>query len=191
MNGPVKRAYRARLARAGRKVPAAASSPKPTAFMNVKRRVIMKTAKGKYIVMTDKGVKYAPKAKYYRNPAGSTVHIKYAPANVVPSPIRPKLVRKERKNAGELRGKYAPRVRGVRVLPVKRAGHLEELFEGYAPKRPVGRPRKHLVSPGGNMGLAALFGGKPVRKARSNKNVKRGPRVGKKALAANPFAALA
>ena len=36
----------------------------------------------------------------------------------------------------------------------------------------------------------ALFGGKPVRKARSNKHVKRGPRVGKQALAANPVAAL-
>ena len=40
----------------------------------------------------------------------------------------------------------------------------------------MGRPRKHLVSPGANMGLAALFGGKPVRKVRANKGVKRGPR---------------
>lgn len=145
------------------------ASPKPTNFMNVKRRVIMKTAAGKYIVKTDKGIKYAPKAKYYRNPAGSTVHIKYAPANAVPSPIRPKLARKERKNAGVARGKYAPRVKGVRVLPVKRAGHLAEMFEGYAPKRGRGRPRKHLVSPGPNMGLAKLFGGKPVRKQRARK----------------------
>jgi hypothetical protein len=44
-------------------------------------------------------------------------------------------------------------------------------------KRKVGRPRKHRVSPGGNMGLAALFGGKPVRKQRANKGVKRGPRA--------------
>ena len=158
--------------------------------MNVKRRVIMKTAKGKYVVKTEKGVKYGPKAKYYKNPAGSTVHIKYAPANVVPSPIRPKLARKVRKNAGAARGKYAARPAGVRVLPVKRAAYLNKLYEGYAPKRPVGRPRKHLVSPGGNMGLAALFGGKAVRKARSNAGAKRGPRVGKKALAKNPFAAL-
>jgi hypothetical protein len=55
------------------------------------------------------------------------------------------------------------------VLPVKRAAYLNKLYEGYAPKRPVGRPRKHLVSPGGNMGIAALFGGKPVRKQRARK----------------------
>jgi hypothetical protein len=141
-----------------------------TAFSNVKRRVIMKTAAGAYIVKTDKGVKYGPKAKYYKNPAGSTVNVKYVHGNVeIPSPIRPKLVRKERKNAGAARGKYAARVKGVRVLPVKRAAYLNKLYEGYAPKRPVGRPRKHLVSPGGNMGIAALFGGKPVRKQRARK----------------------
>jgi hypothetical protein len=141
-----------------------------TAFSNVKRRVIMKTAAGAYIVKTDKGVKYGPKAKYYKNPAGSTVNVKYVHGNVeIPSPIRPKLIRKERKNAGAARGKYAARVKGVRVLPVKRAAYLNKLYEGYAPKRPVGRPRKHLVSPGGNMGIAALFGGKPVRKQRARK----------------------
>ena len=92
------------------------ASPKATNFMNVKRRVIMKTASGKYIVKTEKGVKYAPKAKYYKNPAGSTVNVKYAHANVtIPSPIRPKLIRKTRKNYGEPRGKYAARVPGVRV----------------------------------------------------------------------------
>ena len=160
--------------------------------MNVKHRVIMKTTKGKYVVKTNKGVKYAPKAKYYKNPQGSTVNVKYAHANVViPSPIRPKLVRKERKNAGAARGKYAARVPGVRVHHIKRKAYIGQMFEGYAPKRPVGRPRKvRRVSPGGNMGLAALFGGKPARKARKNAGVKRGPRVGKKALAANPFAAL-
>ena len=99
----------------------ARSSPKATNFMNVKRRVIMKTASGKYVVKTDKGLKYAPKAKYYRNPAGSTVNVKYAHANVaIPSPIRPKLIRKGRKNAGAARGKYAARVPGVRVHHVKR-----------------------------------------------------------------------
>lgn len=127
--------------------------------MNVKHRVIMKTAAGKYIVKTEKGVKYAPKAKYYRNPAGSTVHIKYAPANVIPSPIRPKLVRKVRKNAGAARGRYAARIPGVRIHHVKRKAYIGEMLEGYAPKRGRGRPRKvKLVSPGGNMGLAGLFG---------------------------------
>ena len=120
-------------------------SPKPTSFMNMKRRVIYKTATGKYIVKTEKGVKYAPKVKYYKNPAGSTVNIKYAHGNVdVPSPIRPKMVRKVRKNAGVARGKYAARTMGVRVLPMKRIPYIGAMFEGYAPKRPVGRPRKMM-----------------------------------------------
>lgn len=141
----------------------------PTNFMNVKHRVIMKTARGKYVVKTDKGIKYAPKAKYYKNPAGSTVHVKYVHKNVViPSPIRPKLNRKVRKNSGAARGTYAPRAVGVRVHHVKRRAYIGNMFEGYKPKRPVGRPRKHLVSPGPNMGLAKLFGGKPVRKARAS-----------------------
>ena len=148
----------------------APTSPKPTSYMNVKRRVIYKTASGKYIVKTAKGVKYAPKAKYYKNPQGSTVNVKYAHGNVeIPSPIRPKMVRKVRKNAGDARGKYAARVPGVRVHHVKRKAYIGPMFEGYAPKRPVGRPRKYKVSPGPNMGLAALFGGKPVRKPRARK----------------------
>ena len=146
------------------------ASPKATNFMNVKRRVIMKTSAGKYVVKTEKGVKYAPKAKYYKNPQGSTVNVKYVHGNVaIPSPIRPKLARKERKNAGAARGKYAARAPGVRVHHVKRKAYIGPMMEGYAPKRKVGRPRKHLVSPGGNMGLAALFGGKPVRKQRARK----------------------
>lgn len=165
---------------------APASSPKPTSYMNVKRRVIYKTASGKYIVKTVKGVKYAPKAKYYKNPQGSTVNVKYAHGNVeIPSPIRPKMVRKVRKNYGEPRGKYAARVPGVRVLPVKRAAYLNKLYEGYSPKRPVGRPRKVMGSPMWNLPNPYL------RKMRKNKGAKRGPRVGKRTLAANPFAALA
>lgn len=162
------------------------ASPKATSFMNVKHRVIMKTAQGKFIVKTAKGVKYAPKAKYYRNPQGSTVNVKYAHANVmIPSPIRPKLVRKVRKNAGDARGKYAARVPGVRVHHVKRAAYIGPMFEGYAPKRPVGRPRKVRASPMWNLPNPYL------RKVRKNKGAKRGPRVGKKTLRANPFAALA
>ena len=141
--------------------------------MNFKRRVIYRTAQGKYVVKTEKGtLVYKPKAKFYKNPAGSTVSTKYV-KNKVPSPIRPKFNRKERNNAGKARGKYAPRAGGVRVLPMKRKPYITELEEGYKPKRAVGRPRKHLVSPGGNMGLAALFGQKPVRKIRKNKGLKR------------------
>jgi hypothetical protein len=142
--------------------------------MNSKRRVIMKTAKGKYVVKTAKGVAYNPKVKFYKNPAGSTVNVKYVHGNVtIPSPIRPKIVRKIRANRGEARGRYAPRAVGVRVHHVKRRAYIGELHEGYKPKRRAGRPRKHVVSPGGNMGLAALFGLKPVRKERKNKGTKR------------------
>jgi hypothetical protein len=148
-----------------------AASPEPTSFLNVKRRVIYTTAKGKYVVKTEKGLKYAPKAKYYRNPQGSTVNVKYAHGNVaIPSPIRPKFERKERKNSGAARGKYAARVKGVRVLPMKRAGFIAQMYEGYTPKRPVGRPRKvaswNLPNPMGN----------GMRKVRANKGAKRGPR---------------
>jgi hypothetical protein len=139
--------------------------------MNVRRRVIYKTASGKYIVKTVKGVKYAPKAKYYKNPQGSTVNVKYAHGNVeIPSPIRPKMARKVRKNYGEPRGKYAARVKGVRVLPVKRAGYIGQMFEGYAPKRPVGRPRKVMGSPAWNLPNPML------RKVRKNAGAARGPR---------------
>jgi hypothetical protein len=139
--------------------------------MNVKRRVIYKTASGKYIVKTVKGVKNAPKAKYYKNPQGSTVNVKYAHGNVdIPSPIRPKMVRKVRKNAGDARGKYAPRVKGVRVLPMKRAAYMAQMYEGYAPKRPVGRPRKVMGSPMWNLPNPYM------RKVRKNAGAKRGPR---------------
>jgi hypothetical protein len=146
-----------------------------TNFMNFKRRVIYRTAQGKYVVKTETGVAYNPKAKFYKNPAGSTVSTKYVKEKV-PSPIRPKFNRKERENSGKARGKYAPRAGGVRVLPIKRKPFITELEEGYKPKRAVGRPRKHLVSPGGNMGIAALFGEKPVRAKRINAGKKRGPR---------------
>jgi len=153
---------------------APAPSPKPTSYMNVRRRVIYKTASGKYIVKTVKGVKYAPKAKYYKNPAGSTVNVKYAHGNVdIPSPIRPKMVRKVRKNAGDARGKYAPRVKGVRVLPMKRAAYMAQMYEGYAPKRPVGRPRKVMGSPMFNLPNPLGMG---MRKVRKNAGMKRGPR---------------
>ncbi len=151
----------------------------PTKFLNSKRRVIGMTANGKYAARTATGgLVYNPKARFVKSPGGSERALSNSNARV-PTAIRPKMIRKKRSNAGKARGAYA----GVK------AGALQALYSPKA-KRPVGRPRKHLVSPGGNMGLAALFGGKAVRKVRSNKNVKRGPRVGKKALAKNPFAAL-
>jgi hypothetical protein len=151
----------------GRK-PAHAS---PTRFLNTKRRVIYRSETGKYFAKTEKGTKvYNPAAKFHKSPGGTERATKYLKNMMtIPSPIRPKFERRMRKNAGMPRGKYAPRVKGVRVLPVKRRAYITEMFEGHAPKRPVGRPRKHLVSPGGNMGLAKLFGGKPVRKPRARK----------------------
>jgi hypothetical protein len=152
----------------GRK-PAHAS---PTRFLNTKRRVIYRSETGKYFAKTEKGGKlYNPAAKFYMNPAGSTVSTKYVHGNVaIPSPIRPKFNRVERKNAGMARGPYKPRVRGVRVLPVKRAAYLTELEEGHKPKRPVGRPRKVL-----NWNLPNPLG-EGLRKVRRNKGAKRGPR---------------
>ena len=150
-----------------------------TKFLNSKRRVIYMTADGKYIAKSDKGATvYGPKARFVKSPGGTERSISNSNARI-PTAIRPKAIRKVRANRGKARGAYA----GVK------AGALEALFSPK-PKRAVGRPRKHRVSPGGNMGLAALFGGKAVRKTRANAGVKRGARVPKKALAANPFAAL-
>jgi hypothetical protein len=125
--------------------------------MNKKHRVIMMTAEGKYIVKTDKGMAYNPKAAYVKSPGGTVRTLTNSGARV-PTAIRPKAVRKMRANRGKARGAYA----GVK------AGALMAMFSPK-PKRAVGRPRKHMVSPGANMGIAALFGGKPVRKQRARK----------------------
>ena len=122
-----------------------ASSPVPTDFFNSKRRVIKITARGKYVA----GSTYNPKAKFFRNPGGAVVSIRYANLTTVPQAIRPKLERKTRSNYGEPRGKYAPRVGGMAVRHVKRAAYIGAMMEGYV---------------------------KPPRKVRSNKGVKRGPR---------------
>ena len=144
-----------------------------TKFMNSKKRVIFMTADGKYIAKSDKGATvYGPKARYVKSPGGSVRSVTSSNARI-PTAIRPKMVRKVRSNKGGARLKEGQVYR-----------------RAIGPKRPVGRPRKVRASPMGNMGLAALFGGKAVRKTRSNYGAKRGPRVGKKALAANPFAAL-
>ena len=151
----------------------------PTGFLNTKRRVILMTGQGKYISKTAKGVTYNPKAKFHKSPGGTERSTKYLKNLMdIPLAIRPKFDRKERSNILKKRAPYAARVRGVRVLPVKRAGYLTEMFEGYPAKRGRGRPRTSLI------GLAGM---KIVgqRKTRKNKGTKRGPRKAK-----NPFAKL-
>jgi hypothetical protein len=117
----------------------------PTKFLNSKRRVIMMTAEGKYIAKSEKGATvYNPKAKYVKSPGGTVRTLTNSKARV-PTAIRPKMMRATRKNKGMKRGAYA----GVK------AGALMALFSPKARRGP-GRPRKHLVSPGPRMGLAAM-----------------------------------
>lgn len=145
-----------------------------TKFLNSKRRVIYMTSEGKYLAKSNKGATvYNPKARFVKSPGGTERSVSNSNARV-PTAIRPKAVRKVRKNRGVARPK---------------AGQVYRTAIG--PRRPVGRPRKARATPMGNMGLAGLFGGKPVRKQRANKGVKRGARVGKRLLGANPFARLA
>jgi len=110
--------------------------------MNKKHRVIMMTADGKYVVKTDKGMAYNPKAAYVKSPGGTVRTLSNSGARV-PTAIRPKATRKVRKNRGKARATY----RGAAVL---------RLAPRHGPVRRVGRPRKHLVSPGGRLGLAAM-----------------------------------
>lgn len=144
----------------------------PTKFLNSKRRRIMMTANGKYIVKAAKGTVYAPKAKYVTSPGGTERSVANSSVRV-PTAIRAKAARKVRKDKGGMRRKEGQVYR-----------------KAIGPMRPVGRPRKMRASPMGNFGIAALFGGKPVRKTRANAGAKRGPRVGKKMLMKNPFAGL-
>jgi hypothetical protein len=144
-----------------------------TKYLNTKRRVIYQTAEGKFIVKSDKGATvYNPKARFVKSPGGSTRTITNSNGRI-PTAIRPKAVRKVRAD----RGKARPKPGQVYRSPI-------------GPRRMVGRPRKARGSPMGNMGIAALFGGRPVRKQRANKGAKRGARVGKKLLGKNPFAGL-
>jgi len=116
----------------------------PTKFMNKKRRVIMMTAEGKYVVKTDKGMAYNPKAAFVKSPGGTVRTLSNSGARV-PTAIRPKAVRKVRANSGKARGAYA----GVKM------GMLPGLFSPKPMRRP-GRPRRRLVSPGPKMGLAGM-----------------------------------
>jgi len=116
----------------------------PTKFLNKKHRVIMMTAEGKYVVKTDKGMAYNPKAAYVKSPGGTVRTLTNSKARV-PTAIRPKATRRRRSNAGKARGAYA----GVK------AGALVAMFSPKVPRGP-GRPRKYLVSPGARIGLAGM-----------------------------------
>ena len=124
----------------------------PTKFMNKKHRVIMMTAEGKYLVKTDKGSAYNPKAAYVKSPGGTVRSLANSGARV-PTAIRPKVVRKVRSNSGGMRRKPGQVYR-----------------RAIGPRRPVGRPRKVRMSPAWNLPNPGL------RKVRKNKGVKRGPR---------------
>jgi hypothetical protein len=160
------RKTRARVVRSG--------EAESTGFLNTKRRVIYKSGAGKYFAESATGSKvYNPKAKYHKSVGGTERATKYLRSIVsIPSPIRPKFNRKERKNIGAKRSPYAARVRGVRVLPVKRKAYITEMFEGHPVKRGRGRPRKASI--GSLLGLAGM---KIVgqRRTRSNKGKARGP----------------
>ena len=118
----------------------------PTKFLNSKRRVIYRTAEGKYFAKSEKGAMvYKPKARFVKSPGGTERVVSNSKA-FVPTAIRPKAVRKVRANSGKARGPRA-----------YKTGMLQTYARAIGPKRPAGRPRKHMVSPGANMGLAKLF----------------------------------
>jgi hypothetical protein len=96
--------------------------------MNKKRRVIMMTADGKYVVKTDKGMAYNPKAAYVKSPGGTVRTLTNSGARV-PTAIRPKATRKVRRNKGAKRGVRA----GVH------AGNLARLYASpKASMSPIG-----------------------------------------------------
>ena len=118
----------------------------PTKFLNSKRRVIYMTANRKFIAKSEKGTAvYNPKARYVKSPGGTERSLAKSNANV-PFPIRPKAMRKPRSNRGKARG----------ARPGVKAGALMAMFSPK-PRRAVGRPRKHMVSPMAAYGLPALF----------------------------------
>jgi len=152
------------------------AAPKaPTKFMNKKHRVIMMTADGKYVVKTDKGMAYNPKAAYVKSPGGTVRTLQNSGARV-PTAIRPKATRKVRKDKYKKRGVRA----GVH------AGNLARLYAspkastsliGLAGMKVMmrrGRPAKvhrHIITPGASpIGLAGMKimmrRGRPVKARR-------------------------
>jgi len=146
-------------------------SPTNTGFLNTKRRVIFRSDAGKFFVRTAKGMTYNPKAKLHKSPGGTERATKYVKNLLaIPSPIRPKFNRKERKNVGGKRSAYAPRQGGM-VVRLKRNPYLGQMFSPK-PKRAVGRPRKVRSAQPGPIMRRFL-----ATKARKAKGTKRGPRV--------------
>jgi hypothetical protein len=119
--------------------------------MNKKHRVIMMTSEGKYVVKTDKGHAYNPKAAYVKSPGG-TVRILTNSGARVPTAIRPKMMRAKRSDKGKKRGVRA----GVH------SGNLARLYAS-----PMAS-----MSPMGLAGMKIMM----ARKMRKNKGMKRGPR---------------
>jgi hypothetical protein len=116
--------------------------------MNSKRRVIHMTAEGKYVAKSEDGKKvYGPKAAYVKSPGGTVRTLSNSGARV-PTALRPKAIRKVRRNKGTKRGPRAagPSPMGLAAMKImKRRG------------RPA-RAQMVLarVTPGSVMGLAGM-----------------------------------
>ena len=124
---------------------------KPTRFLNSKRRVIYETAEGKFVVKSEKGTTYNPKAAFVKSPAGTERKLANTKARP-PMAIRPKATRQRRIDTGVKRGPRA----GVH------AGNLARLFATPMMKK---SPMWNLPNP-------------HLRRVRKNKGMKRGPRAG-------------
>ena len=132
----------------------------PTKFMNKKHRVIMMTAEGKYVVKTDKGMAYNPKAAYVKSPGGTVRTLTNSGARV-PTAIRPKATRKRRVNAGKRRGVRAGVHAGnlARLYASPKASTSPMGLAGMKIMMRRGRPmkaRRYIVTPGSVMGLAGM-----------------------------------
>ena len=134
----------------------------PTKFMNKKHRVIMMTAQGKYVVKTDKGMAYNPKAAYVKSPGGTVRTLTNSGARV-PTAIRPKATRQVRVNRGKARGVRAGVHAGnlARLYASPKASTSPMGLAGMKIMMRRGRPARAKmviarVSPGSVMGLAGM-----------------------------------
>jgi hypothetical protein len=128
--------------------------------MNKKHRVIMMTAEGKYVVKTDKGMAYNPKAAYVKSPGGTVRTLTNSGARV-PTAIRPKATRKVRVNRGKARGVRAGVHAGdlARLYASPKASMSPIGLAGMRIMKRRGRPakaRRYIVTPGSPIGLADM-----------------------------------